>query len=211
MYLNHKDFTSGDVTTNSPVLIAELSDESGINMVGNGIGHDIVAYLDNSTNPVTLNPYYVPEVYSYTKGTITYPLGQVEDGHHTLTLKVWDVYNNSSSATIDFLVDYNVPISLTKVFNYPNPFRDVTNFYFEHDKPGQELDVNIYIYDITGKQMTMLYSAFNTEYLHSEPIVWDGRNEAGEPLTSGVYLYRIVVRSESGHVQEQNNKLLLIR
>jgi len=59
LYLNDINFVSGGLTDENPKLIAEIYDENGVNTVGNGIGHDIVAILDNNTsNPIVLNDYY---------------------------------------------------------------------------------------------------------------------------------------------------------
>ena len=82
-----------------PDLLALLYDENGVNTIGNGIGHDAIAILDeNTTNPVVLNDYYESDIDSYQSGEIRYPFTELEDGLHTLSVKVWDVFNNSSEA-----------------------------------------------------------------------------------------------------------------
>jgi len=119
LYMNDENFVSGGITNESPSLLALLEDENGIN-TSSGIGHNIVAILDNDeTNPFVLNDYYKTEVDDYQKGTVNYPLRDLEPGLHTLTLKVWDVYNNSSIAEIQFIVhDENQELLyMTKIRN----------------------------------------------------------------------------------------------
>lgn len=211
LYLNHTEFQSGDVTTSDPVLLAYLHDESGINRVGNGIGHDITVFIDSSMTPIVLNEYYTAEVDSYQQGSILFPLGTMEDGVHTLTLKAWDVYNNSSEATLEFIINSAAPVSLTEVYNYPNPFRDLTRFHFRHNKPGQELKATVQIFDLTGKMVALLEEDFYTEMLESEPILWDGKNTSGDEVSSGVYIYRLSVTGENFSGAQQINKLMIIR
>ena len=82
-----------------------MYDESGINTVGNGIGHDMLAIIDEeSSNPIVLNDFYESNINSYKSGTINYPLSTLSEGKHSLTVKVWDVHNNSSEGVTEFVV-----------------------------------------------------------------------------------------------------------
>ncbi|HWY10242.1 MAG TPA: type IX secretion system sortase PorU, partial [Bacteroidia bacterium] len=96
LFLNDKKFVSGGTTNDKPNLYAEVSDSSGINTVGTGIGHDLTAILDeNSNKPIILNDYYEANLNSYQSGKVKYPFDQLSEGNHRLSLKVWDVRNNS--------------------------------------------------------------------------------------------------------------------
>jgi hypothetical protein len=53
LYMNTRDFIFGGMTNSDPFLLVDIEDFSGINTVGNGIGHDITAILDNNTS----NPF----------------------------------------------------------------------------------------------------------------------------------------------------------
>lgn len=212
LFINHPGFESGDYTSDDPILFARFFDESGINTVSNGIGHDITLVLgDNFNNPVVLNDYYQAEPDSYQQGSLTYPLGKLPDGRYTLTVKAWDVYNNSSTQSIEFIIDYDSPIMLTNVINVPNPFRDRTRFTFYHNKPGLEMDVFIHIYNLSGQRVTTLEGSFTSEETEAGDLYWDGTDEGGEVLSSGLYIYRVIVRASNGYLSEQVNKLMIIR
>ncbi len=212
LYLNHYEFQSGDITTPSPMLIAQLYDESGINTVGNGIGHDIVAVIDgNYMESIILNDHFSPETDSYQGGEIIYPIGPFENGIHTLTLKAWDVFNNSSEATIEFEINTGKELVISGLQAQPNPLVHQTDFVFRHNKPGVELDVRITIHSLMGQPVHQIEYTSNTETLESVPYSWDGRNSGGNELPSGLYVYVVRVSSDDGFVKELSQKLMICR
>src|SRR5205823_3018073 len=98
-------FVNGSITNDRPILLLKLADSSGINIMGTGIGHDLVAILDNDQkNPFILNEFYESELNNYRQGTVRFQMPVLTQGMHTLTIKAWDVANNSGQATLDFNV-----------------------------------------------------------------------------------------------------------
>ncbi len=217
LYMNDENFVSGGVTNEEPSLVAILEDENGIN-TASGIGHDIVAILDNDeTNPVVLNNYYETDVDDYTKGKLTYPFRDLEPGLHTLTLKAWDVYNNSSTAEIQFIVyDKDQQLKIENVLNYPNPFVNYTEFWFNHNS-SEPLDVSIQIFTVSGKLIRTLNGQTGsaeccdqgTSSL-SRSISWDGRDDFGDKIGKGVYVYKLTVRSNTLNKKVEKFEKLVI-
>ncbi|GAA4280790.1 type IX secretion system sortase PorU [Gaetbulibacter aestuarii] len=199
LFMNDESFVSGGITNESPTLLAKLSDENGIN-TASGVGHDIVAILDgDETNPFILNDYYQTEVDDYTKGLVTFPFRDLAPGLHTLTLKAWDVFNNSSIQEIQFIVyDKDQSLVLENVLNYPNPFVNYTEFWFNHNSSAP-LDVSIQIFTVSGKLVRTLQGqttgAGVTTSTLSRDIIWDGRDDFGDKLGKGVYIYKLTVYS----------------
>ncbi len=195
LYMNDESFVSGGVTNDSPILIAKLEDENGINTTS-GIGHDIIAILDgDESNPFVLNEFYQTQVDDYTKGTTQYKFSELADGLHTLTLKAWDVYNNSATADIEFVVAGNDKLEIERVLNYPNPFVSYTEFWFNHNRPFEPLDVQIQVFTVAGKIVWSKNQTINTDGFLSRDIVWDGRDDFGDRIGKGVYVYKITVKS----------------
>ncbi|NNF76316.1 MAG: type IX secretion system sortase PorU [Flavobacteriaceae bacterium] len=199
LFMNDESFVSGGITNQEPTLLAKLSDENGIN-TSSGIGHDIVAILDgDETNPFKLNDYYVANVDDYTKGALSYPFRDLEPGLHTLTLKAWDVYNNSSTSEIQFVVfDENEELVIRNVLNYPNPFVNYTEFWFNHNS-SEVLDVSIQIFTVSGKLVKTINGqtsggSKNTSSV-SRDLVWDGLDDFGDRIGKGVYVYKLSVHS----------------
>ena len=213
LYMNDESFVSGGITNENPTLIAKLYDENGIN-TASGVGHDIVAILDgDETNPFILNDYYIADVDSYQSGSLSYPFRNLEPGLHILSLKAWDVYNNASTKEIQFTVfDQNESLEITNVLNYPNPFINYTEFWFNHNSSGV-LDVSIQIFTISGKLIKTINSQTNasgsTSSL-SRNISWDGTDDFGSKIGKGVYIYKLNVKSQlTGLKSEKIEKLVI--
>jgi flagellar hook assembly protein FlgD len=123
---------------------------------------------------------------------------------------VWDVANNSSTASIDFVVVENEELALSHVLNYPNPFSTQTQFFFEYNQPGVAVDVAVEIFTVSGKMVKVLRSSQMTSGYRSEPIVWDGRDDYGDKIGRGVYVYRLKVSTEDGKSAEKIEKLVIL-
>ena len=214
LYMNDENFVSGGITNENPTLLANLYDENGIN-TASGIGHDITAILDgDETNVYKLNDYYVAAIDDYKRGSLSYPLRDLSPGLHTLTLKAWDVYNNASTQDIQFVVfDKDVSLELTNVLNYPNPFVNYTEFWFNHNS-SDVLDVSIQIFTVSGKLIKTINGQTNagskTTSSVSRDITWDGTDDFGSKIGKGVYVYKLKVRSSSTGMQAEKIEKLVI-
>jgi hypothetical protein len=211
LYMNDESFVSGGITDDSPLLLAKLEDPNGIN-TASGIGHDIVAILDgDESNPFVLNEFYQAEVDDFTKGKTHFKFRDLEDGLHTLTLKAWDVYNNSSTAEIQFIVAGSGKLEITRVLNYPNPFVNYTEFWFNHNRPDETLDVQVQVFTVTGKVVwTHIASLPPSGSFLSRQITWNGRDDFGDRIGKGVYIYKITVRSALTNQQVEKFEKLVI-
>ncbi len=211
LYMNDEKFISGGITNESPKVYAKVSDISGINTIGTGIGHDIVAILDENTkDAIVLNDYYVSDLNTYQSGKIRYPLNELPEGNHTLSLKVWDVQNNSSSSYTDFVVSNQADLALTHILNYPNPFTTKTKFFIEHNQCCTSLKVLIQVYTITGKVVKSINQTINNEGFRFDGIEWDGKDEFGDKLARGVYIYKVSVTDGAKKKADKIEKLVIL-
>ncbi|WP_246062589.1 type IX secretion system sortase PorU [Mesohalobacter halotolerans] len=197
LFMNDESFVDGEITDDSPFLIAKLQDDNGINTAG-GIGHDIVAFLDgDESNPIVLNEFYEADVDDFTSGEVAYKLRDLEDGLHTLSFRAWDVYNNSSTADIQFRVASSEGLDITRVLNYPNPFVNYTEFWFHHNQPFVPLNVQVQVFTVTGKVVWTHNETITTDSFLAREITWDGRDDFGDQIGKGVYVYKLTVESPS--------------
>ncbi|WP_317900181.1 type IX secretion system sortase PorU [Aurantibacillus circumpalustris] len=211
LFLDDKNFVAGGVTSERPVLFADLVDSSGINTVGTGIGHDISVILDaNTSKPIVLNDYYESNLNSYQSGRVRYPYGKLEEGKHTLTFKVWDIQNNSTTVTSDFIVVNSAELALKHVLNYPNPFTTHTKFMFQHNQACNPLKVTVQIYTVSGKIVKTLQKSTSCEGSLSEGIDWDGRDDYGDKLGRGVYIYKLAILDVENKKAEKIEKLVIL-
>ena len=212
LYMNDESFIDGGITNENPFLIVKLFDENGIN-TSSGIGHDITAVLDgDNSNTFQLNDYYEAALDDYQNGSIKYPLRDLEPGLHTINFKAWDVFNNSSSGEIQFLVnDQNDNLVISNVLNYPNPFVNYTEFWFNHNS-SDVLDVLIQIFTVSGKLVKTISQQTNLSGSSSlsRDLIWDGRDEYGDRLAKGVYVYKLKVRSLQTNKKTQKIQKLVI-
>jgi len=210
LYMNDDSFVYGGITDENPSLLAYVYDENGINTVGSGIGHDIMATLDESGNYI-LNDYYESELDDFQNGTINYPFYSLSNGRHTLSLKVWDIYNNSTTVYTEFVVAESHQMALESVMNYPNPFIESTQFSFEHNQTDQPLEVTIRIFTMNGQLVRTLTDQYFAGGYKYNSISWKGADEGGNKLNQGMYIYKILVRNHNGSVSEETDKLIILR
>jgi hypothetical protein len=212
MFMNDESFIDGGNTNASPNLIAVLSDVSGINTSITAIDHDIIGILDgDALNPIVLNDFYETELGDFTKGKVTYRLRNLEVGPHTLKVKAWDTYNNSSETTLNFVVVSDAVLNIENVLNYPNPFVNYTEFWFNHNKPNEPLKVQVQVFTISGKLIKTINQNVQTMGTLSRNITWNGLDDFGNKIGKGVYIYKLRVTSElSNLVSEKYEKLVVL-
>ena len=211
-YLNDDQFVNGSITNQTPILLLNLFDSSGINVTGAGIGHDLTAVLDgNTTNPYVLDRFYEAAANSYQSGTVQFPLPTLTPGFHTLLIRAWDVADNASEVTLTFVVEGDSKLVLSHVLNYPNPFTTHTQIWFEHNQPGAPLEVMVRILTITGKIIkTIRKTIITTGNRSSSDLEWDGKDDFGNKLGKGVYLFELQVRTANGQTANAINKMVLL-
>lgn len=211
LYMNDTLFRNGGLTDEYPALLAYIEDTSGINTTGSAIGHNLELYLDNDlSDPVILNSYFENDFDSYTSGKIYYGLGPLEKGKHTVTLKAWDNYNNSSEADLAFTVEDNDRFILRNLINYPNPFTAETRITAGHNRPDEEIDVIINIYSMDGRLLKVIKSTVPASGYTFPPVIWDGTVERGEKAGKGVYPYSITARTTSGEIARAAGKMIIL-
>ncbi|MCF8303983.1 MAG: type IX secretion system sortase PorU, partial [Bacteroidales bacterium] len=212
LFINDTNFVAGGITNENPILLAFVSDSSGINTIGNGIGHDIVAWIDQETDDTkVLNNFYEADLNTYKRGSVKYPFYDLEEGQHTMHFKVWDVYNNSAEKSIDFVVAGSEEFALEEVMNYPNPFKYNTKFTFEHNQPGNVMEVKVQIFSMSGELMKTIERTINSSGYRAAPISWNGTGDNGNRLKRGMYVYRILVQKENGKQVQKTSKLVILK
>lgn len=211
LFMNDTLFRSGGLTGESPVLLANIKDESGINTLGNGIGHDITAVIDGRNDQtIILNDYFNSDTDNYQKGFLNYKLNNLEPGKHQLRLKVWDVMNNSSSVDVVFNVKEEGHIETEDFRIWPNPFISGTAFTIRHNQSGKVLKAEIRIYNPEGKLQRILHSTAGYNQGILGPVQWDGTNENGRKLGSGVYVFQVILQNEDGNNVIRNCKVMIL-
>lgn len=209
LFMNDSLFISGGTTNSDPSIYAILSDKVGINAVGSGIGHDITAVLDNSVNEIiTLNDFFETDISNSAKGYIRYPLYNLSEGTHTLTLKAWNIYNYSGSATIKFVVGPAEKNEIGRFFAYPNPAKDKVSIQLEHNSGSRLRSAEIFIFDASGRLVRKLTPSIAEGSSVVGNIDWDFDTEGGAKVGRGVYFMRAVVTFSDGEQLAKSAKVI---
>ena len=203
IYLNNSYFMSGDKTHEYPHFYAEIYDENGINTAGAGIGHDLLMVIDNDAKQTyVLNSYFQALNNSYQSGIVSYKMAEQEEGSHTLTFRAWDLYNNSSTTSLNFQVVKGLDPQLYNITIYPNPVAStgILNIIINHDRPDDIVESIIYLYDLSGKMV----------YAHAQkrnaPILWN-LSELNTP--AGIYIYQVNIKTANSNYVSKAGKLII--
>ncbi len=217
VYLNDQTFINGSLANDSPNLIVELSDSSGINTTGTGVGHEIIATIDTKPQQTfVLNEFFEGTLNDYTSGRIEYPLENIPEGNYALKVRAWDVHNNPSEQEVFFQVADQEDLVVDNIYNYPNPMNNVTSFTFDHNQQGNPLDVDIRIYTLSGKPVHRIeeYIPPSNTLSSYASIPWNGRDRDNDRLGNGTYIYVLRVATdtpEGRKTAEKIEKLVIIR
>lgn len=210
-YLNSEDFTFGGEVNSTPFFVAQISDKDGINASGAGIGHDMTLIIDGDMEKsYNLNDNFTFDYESYTSGQTYYALPALSEGKHTLKFRAWDILNNSSTTTLDFVVKKNIQPNIVDVYATNNPARESTTFVVAHNFCGAEMNLEIDIMDASGR---LLLSTSKREIATTNTMAypWDLRTDSGAKLNTGIYLYRIKLSSNGNSYASKTQKLLIIQ
>lgn len=207
LYLENEQFRGGGSVSPNPLLLVYLNDESGINTSDAGIGHDIIFELDGrTTDPVVLNDFYKSDQASWKSGTIFYPLSTLSTGLHTLKLRVWDNANNSSTASIQFVVSKELIIN--DVYNFPNPVSNQTSFVITQNRYNELFDVDLMIMDLAGREVSSSHQLLVSLGYEISDLRWAPLQMNPIPA-NGVYLYRITLTDPEGNRAYKSGRLIL--
>lgn len=217
VFMNTDQFALGGITDANPKILVKCADDYGMNVTGSSLGHDLVAVIDgNVQESIILNDFYESDQDNFRKGRAIYPLRNIAVGKHTIQVKGWDIANNSGEGYTEFIVAEDGKAALEHVLNYPNPFTSNTNFMFEHNLSGQVLDVQISIFTVSGRLVKTILQNIAADGYRVSDINWDGKDEYGDQLAKGVYLYKVKVRGtavggEQASAESDFEKLVILK
>lgn len=206
-YLNHQSFADGDAVNPSPMFIARVTDDTGINLSAAGVGRRMSLTLDGKTSLPDVAQYFTPSADGTPGGTVAYPLSDLSDGHHDLTVRVYDTSGNSARATINFAVAQGLEPKFFEVFSDANPARTEANFYLRHDRPDATLSVTIAVYNLLGHMVWTSTSTDRSDMFLSAPIHWDLRDMGGRRVQRGIYIYRATATTPDGTPQSVGGRI----
>ncbi len=209
-YLNTPSFSNGGNVNATPYFVAQITDKDGINAAGTGIGHDLELTIDDEmSRTYLLNDNFTFDFGSYTSGQTFYSIPALTSGRHTLKFRAWDILNNSSTATLSFNVVEGLKPTLYSVGCTNNPATTSTTFIINHDRTGSDMDVEIDVFDVSGRQLWK-HSETGVSTNGAYTVDWNLSIDGGRRLQTGVYLYRVRVACDGSEQVSKSKKLIVI-
>ncbi|MDR0866153.1 MAG: type IX secretion system sortase PorU [Candidatus Symbiothrix sp.] len=206
-FLNSDSFRNGDNVNEAPFFYAAVADKEGINMTGSG-GHAITISIDR--NPVwtyPLNEYYQPE--NDLAGTVGFPIPALPQGEHELIFRVWNILNISATDTLRFTVVKGLKPDIYDISAGPNPAKEETHFRLTHNRPETAMEVEIRVYDLTGRTIWTHRETGSSGYIQSYPVEWNLTNGAGQRVSPGIYIYQAIIKTPEGKEATKSKKLIV--
>ncbi|MEQ9188046.1 MAG: C25 family cysteine peptidase [Cryomorphaceae bacterium] len=197
---------NGDIVSPVPEIVMELKDENTVLLMDDTSSFDV--FLTDPSSIERRIPFYAngqeimffePATSAQNKARITYqPKIALKDGKYQLRVMGRDASGNESgdeAYTIEFEVINKS--SVTHVVNYPNPFSTSTRFVFTLTGTSIPDVFTIQIMTVTGKVVREI-TKDELGPIHigrnMSDYAWDGRDEFGDRLANGVYLYRVIMK-----------------
>jgi len=208
MFLNTEDFKDGDPVNETPFFYARVRDDYGINLSESGIGHSIFLSIDNKWNYPNLNEYYQDT--DMTEGTVGFSIPELPPGKHTLTFRVWNIFNYSTVDSLSFTVVKGYKPTIIDLQVSGNPARTTTYFRLSHNLPETMLDVEVGVYDLTGRTVWIHSEKGSSGFLQQYPIEWDLVTNAGNRVPPGIYIYRATIRTASSTETTRAKKIIVL-
>lgn len=207
LVLNHSGFRNGDTVNDSPMIIATLSDNVGINVSSAGVGRQMTAIIDGTQTYSDVANYYTPSADGVASGVINYPLEGLHDGPHTLRLRVWDTAGNSETAQIDFVVSSSLQPTIYEVYSDANPAVEQANFYLRHDQPDVMATVEITVYSLMGRKLWSRSVTGRSDMFLTIPVSWNLCDMGGRRVERGIYLYRATITTDGQSYQTASRRI----
>jgi len=210
LFMNDTAFTSGSSVESDANGLGLLYDESGINAVGLGIGHNMTLTLDGEA--INVNDYYESDLDDFTRGSLRYPFNDLALGEHTLSLRAWDVLNQWGYDSIAFVVVAPSTPILEQLLAFPNPFTDQVKFQLTHQEQGEEGELKV---SVTNNQGQLVWQRTQTLRLNDATTqlpTFTMSEQPGQTPGAGFYSVRVewtrLIDGKSATIQE---KLIYIR
>ena len=204
LYMGDTNFRAGGITGPNPTLVAHLFDSAGIN-TGSGLGHDITAVIDgNPGSLIVLNDLYQPDIADSRQGSIAYTLRDLVPGRHTLTLKAWNIFGLSATATTHFTVRGADTLAFSDLVCTPNPATTTAHISLRTNQPDRIATAELQIYNARGQMVLSITPTVSAQGYILGPVHWDVSQ-----VPPGLYLARMLMTDQSGDTHQATAKCIV--
>jgi hypothetical protein len=181
-----------------------IADSAGVN-IGTGLGHDITAVVDNNAGSlIVLNDLFQPDIADGRCGSVAYTLQDLSPGRHTVTVKAWNIFGLSATATVPFVVHSNDTLTLSELTCAPNPVSTRASFTLRVNSPGDISSAELQIYNSHGQLLFTHTPNVSADAFLVGPVYWDV-----SAVPPGLYIARMVLSCSDGDTRQVTTKCIV--
>lgn len=200
----------GDIVSPQPVVVVTLKDENRFLAMSDTavftlrwVGPDGTVHPLSFSDPAVLflpaDPANLPDK---NRARLEWRPEFTEDGEYRLLVNGRDATGNVSGS-LDYSVNFRVITrsSISNLLNYPNPFSTRTCFYYTLTGSETPRHFRLRIMTVSGRVVREVTEAEFGPLLpgtHASEFCWDGRDQFGDQLANGTYLYRVLAKKADG-------------
>jgi hypothetical protein len=202
---------NNDIVSAKPIILMQLKDENKFLAMNDTASFKIFIQKPNSSiaERIYFGAYmnFIPAELPNNSCKINYTPLLTQDGMYQLLVQARDKSDNKAG-TLDYRINFEVinKNTITEVMNYPNPFSTATRFVFTLTGSELPIDFRIQIMTITGKVVREI----NQNELgplrigrNITSFAWNGKDQFGDKLANGVYLYRVITKMDKQNVEKK--------
>ncbi|WP_194774364.1 type IX secretion system sortase PorU [Pararhodonellum marinum] len=198
------------INTRTATLIVKLRDESGINVSGNNLGQDLSLQVNEDQLHI-LNRAYTALDNGYRNGIVIVKVENLVEGPNQLTVQAWDNVGNGNHHTIEIIVEGSLTASITHHVVYPNPSSTNSTFKFTHNRPGENLIVQLRVFSLAGSEIYSSSRRYANAQTEIGDFVWNYFDHKTKFPVKGTYIYQLELISESDGTFDQKSGKLIIQ
>lgn len=213
LYLNNETFVNGDATNTTPLFVAEVSDNMGINLSG-AIGHEILITIE-ALDRQYKKSYNLTDRFnnigtSANAGNIRFLIPELKKGVYRLTFKVWDVQNNSATKELTFTVSEKYQPVINEFLVYGNPAKEKTRLILKTNTPAAKVMVEFSVFSTNGSLVFVHRQATSgSSVLQQIEYVWNLVGNNGMRLSPGIYICRASITADNKTESMKAQKLVV--
>lgn len=207
-FLNHESYRDGDCVNESPMFIASIHDDLGINLSSAGVGQSMSLSIDDNDRTYNdLSLYYTPADDGSPAGTVHYPISDLAAGNHTLRFRVWDTSGNMAEWTTGFFVEPGATPTIYDIYTDANPAITEANFYLSHNRPDANMTVTVSVYNMLGHLVWSRQQTGRSDMFTTFPVKWDLNDNGGRRVNRGIYIYKAAISTDGEHYDTATKKI----
>jgi hypothetical protein len=208
LMLDGKEISGGEIVSTNPEAVIVYKGTSAPDLMRDTSklavrinGRYIPYFLQGSVNPV----FNISSARDFAAGGSSLMLfnPQLNIGRNTLVLMIRNEQDGIDSLVYE--VSTGGDLAESELYNYPNPMRDKTSFIFSMNEADAQGNISIRIYTSSGRLIKRLNSVLQPGL---NTIEWDGKDDDGDFVANGTYLYKLVL--EDGNENKTETKKLVV-